>query len=295
MTFRLAHLSDVHIGPLPAARPHELLGKRLTGYINWTRGRSHLHDMQVLHRLVADLLAQAPDHIAMTGDILNLGLPAEFPVAKHWLATLGAPADVSFTQGNHDAYTKAILPLLARTFAAWTGDEGLAVSRYPYLRVRQSVALIGLSSGVPTAPFLASGTLGFEQREAFAALLRQAKKDGLARVVLIHHPPYLAGASRGRNLTDARSFEKIIRSEGAELVLHGHNHRQMLGHIAGPDGPVPIAGVASASAVPGTEGHRGAYHLFEISGGPSAWIIKGRARGLQPGLGEIGDQGELRL
>ena len=295
MTFRLAHLSDAHIGPLPSARTHELLGKRLTGYINWTRGRSHLHDMAVLARLVGDLQAQAPDHIAMTGDILNLGLPAEFPLAKQWLATLGAPHDVSFTPGNHDAYTKAIMPLLARTFAPWTGDEGLATSRYPYVRVRKNVALIGLSSGVPTAPFLASGTLGFEQREAFAALLRATKKQGLARVVLIHHPPHLAGASRGRNLTDARSFEKIIRTEGAELVLHGHNHRQMVARIAGPNGPVPVVGVASASAVPGTAGHRGAYHLFEISGGPAGWIIRSRARGLQPGLAEIGEQGELRL
>ena len=295
MSFLLAHLSDAHIGPLPPARPHELLGKRLTGYINWTRGRSHLHDMAVLARLVTDMRHQNPGHIAMTGDILNLGLPAEFPLARDWLATLGDPADVSFTPGNHDAYTKAIMPVLARTFAPWTGDSGAAMSHYPYLRVRGCVALIGLSSGVPTAPFIASGTLGFEQREAFAALLRQTRRDGLARVVLIHHPPHMAGASRGRNLTDARPFEKIVRAEGADLILHGHNHRQMVARIAGPEGAVPVVGVASASAVPGTPGHRGAYHLFGISGSSGNWQVKGRARGLMPGLAEIGELGDLRL
>ena len=293
MAFVLAHLSDAHIGPLPPAHPRELLGKRFAGYVNWTRGRSHLHDMVFLARLVADIHAQKPDHIAMTGDILNIGLPAEFPVAREWLRTLGNPHAVSFTPGNHDAYTKAVMPLLARTFADWTSDEGTLVSHYPYLRVRGSVALIGLSSAVPTAPFLATGTLGFEQRDAFAALLRQTRQKGLARIVLIHHPPYLAGAARGRNLTDARSFEKIIKAEGAELILHGHNHRQMKAHIAGPDGAVPIYGVASASAIPGTPGHRGAYHLFKVSGYEGAWKIKGRARGLVPGLTEINDLGPL--
>ena len=37
--FRLAHLSDAHIGPLPRPKWRELIGKRATGYINWRRGR----------------------------------------------------------------------------------------------------------------------------------------------------------------------------------------------------------------------------------------------------------------
>ena len=81
MTFRLAHLSDAHIGPIPRPRGRELIGKRLTGYLNWRR-RGRIHNMDVLARIVADLRAQNPDHIAMTGDILNIGLPAEFPFAS---------------------------------------------------------------------------------------------------------------------------------------------------------------------------------------------------------------------
>ena len=294
MSLRLAHLSDAHIGPLPRPRPHELAGKRLTGYINWSR-RAKLHDMGVLGLLVADMQAHAPGHIAMTGDILNLGLPAEFPLARSWLETLGAPADVSFTPGNHDAYTRSIMPVLSRAFAPWTGDSGRIDSEFPNMRIRGGVALIGLSSAVPTAPFIASGTLGPDQRAAFVALLRSAKAEGLARVVMIHHPPHLAGASAGRNLTDARGFEKIIATEGAELIIHGHNHRQLVARIAGPQGPVPIVGVASASAVPGTHGHRAAYHLFELETGASGLRISGRARGLMPGLDRIGDLGPLAL
>src|ERR1700689_739171 len=104
MTFAIAHLSDAHIGPLPRPTLKELSGKRGLGYINWRRGRHRAHDMDLLSRLVADLLAAPRDHIAMTGDILNIGLPSEFPAAAAWLSTLGAPQDVSFTPGNHDAY-----------------------------------------------------------------------------------------------------------------------------------------------------------------------------------------------
>ena len=69
--------------------------------------------MDVLNRLVADLKAQRPGHIAMTGDILNIGLKAEFPPARAWLETLGNPRDVSFVPGNHDAYVRSSLPYLA--------------------------------------------------------------------------------------------------------------------------------------------------------------------------------------
>ena len=37
--FRLAHLSDIHLGPLPEVSYRELASKRITGYINWQRNR----------------------------------------------------------------------------------------------------------------------------------------------------------------------------------------------------------------------------------------------------------------
>lgn len=294
MEFLLAHLSDAHIGPLPKPRPMDLVGKRLTGYVNWTRGRHRLHDMGVLDRLVADLKAQRPDHIAMTGDILNLALPGEFAPARAWIASLGEPERVSFTPGNHDAYVPGAMRELARSFAQFTSDHGAAASAYPYLRVRGDVALIGLSSGVATAPFLATGHMGAAQRAEFEALLVETRRRGLARVVLIHHPPHRAGARAGRNLTDARSFEKIIARQGADLILHGHNHRQAVAFLATPEGRVPLVGVASASAVPGTHAHRAAYHLFRIEVAQGRAAISGWARGMTD-AGDIEELGAIAL
>lgn len=297
MTFLLAHLSDAHIGPLPRLQARELLGKRLTGYINWSR-RGRLHDMAVLDLLVADMKAQAPDHIAMTGDILNLGLKAEFPVADAWLRGLGDPRNVSFVPGNHDAYVRSAMAPLAVTFAPWRADRGpdggvpLATA-FPYMRRRGDMALIGLSSALPTAPFLASGAIGAAQLDALAPLLESARKDGLARVVMIHHPPYKGGASAGRGLRDAAAFARVIASHGAELVIHGHNHRSMLAHLPAAGRPVPVVGVPSASAVPGSPNHRAAYHLFTIARDDGRWTVAARRRGLQADLKGIGDLGSF--
>ena len=297
MTFLLAHLSDAHIGPLPRPRTRELMGKRLTGYVNWRR-RGRLHDMAVLGRIVDDMHAHAPDHIAMTGDILNIGLPAEFPFARAWLETLGPPKDVSFVPGNHDAYVRSSMPHLASTFAPWVAEIGVEDGlpfAFPYLRRRGPLALIGLSSAIPTAPVLASGALGAEQCAALGTLLAETGRQGLARVVMIHHPPHSTGATGGRGLRDASRFEAIMAQHGAELVIHGHNHRASVSRLPGPRGPVPVVGVPSCSAVPGSHGHLAAYHLYRIEEHQQGWSIVADRRGILPGAHEITDLEPLAL
>ena len=298
MPFTLAHLSDAHIGPLPHARRRDLIGKRITGYINWKRGRSTAHDMDVLAAVVTDMRDQAPTHVAMTGDILNIGLPGEFPLAAAWLTTLGEPGtQVSFVAGNHDAYTRGSMPTLARTFAAWTKSDATGLPGYPYLKEREGVALVGLCSGVPRAPFIASGRLGDTQRDYCEALLADAGERGLTRVVMLHHPPEISDPAGhvGRGLSDHNAFRAMIARVGAELIIHGHNHKLYVDHMPGPKKPVPVVGVPSASAVKGNVRNRAGYHLFTIEGEGANVTIAGRARGLMPGLREIGDLGPLTL
>src|SRR5258708_2385595 len=102
--FVLAHLSDPHLGPLPQPRLSELASKRLLGYLNWRRNRHLVHRAEVLDAITRDLRAARPDHIAVTGDLVNIALPFEFERARGWLGSLGSPADVSVVPGNHDAY-----------------------------------------------------------------------------------------------------------------------------------------------------------------------------------------------
>src|SRR6202166_3867008 len=122
--FTLAHLSDPHLPPLPAARLRDLAGKRGLGYLNWTRNRHKVHKRDVLDALVADMQAQRPDHIAVTGDLVNLALEAEFAPARAWLDSVGASDRVTVIPGNHDAYVRATQYRFAETFGNYLrGDD----------------------------------------------------------------------------------------------------------------------------------------------------------------------------
>ena len=107
MPFVVAHLSDPHLAPLPRPRFYELAGKRLGGFINWHRNRRGFHLTAVLDRILRDLKACGPDHVAVTGDLINLSLAAEFAPARSRLDRLGPPQDVTFVPGNHDTYVRS--------------------------------------------------------------------------------------------------------------------------------------------------------------------------------------------
>jgi 3',5'-cyclic AMP phosphodiesterase CpdA len=284
----LAHLSDPHVGPIPRPRLRELAGKRLTGYVNWKRGRHHIHDMDMLEKITTDLLAQNPEHIALTGDLVNIGLEKEFMTAQRYIARLGGPEIVSVIPGNHDTYVRSSYNYMLAATAPWMTGDGMTIPTFPYVRIRKDVALIGLSSGIPTAPLLASGELGRTQMDALSRALEEAKAAGLIRVIMIHHPPLHDGASFGRGLRDSKAFAKVIASKGAELVIHGHNHRHSVVRIPGAHGETPVIGVASASAVPGSPKHLAAYHLYDIARNGDRMKIRMRVRGLLAG-GGIGD------
>ncbi|HXD46030.1 MAG TPA: metallophosphoesterase [Pseudolabrys sp.] len=290
--FTLAHLSDVHLAPLPRPRIGELVNKRITGYINWLRGRRFVHDRAVLERLVDDLKEQAPDHIAITGDIANIALEEEFVRGRRWLQQLDSFKNVSFVPGNHDAYVRQAVRYAPQWAPYMTGDDG-AVG-FPYVRRRGPVALIGLSTAVATAPFMATGRLGPNQLAALTALLNRTRAEGLFRVILIHHPP-VSEAKPHKRLTDAAGFLSVIAAHGAELVLHGHDHLHMLNWLDGPGGTrVPAVGVPSASAAPGTAHDAAAYNLYRIGGAPGAWTCTMTSRGIAAG-GAISQRDEVPL
>ncbi len=291
MVFTLAHLSDPHLNPMPRVSFADLIGKRAAGYANWLRARRHVHDMALLERVMADIAAEKPDHIACTGDVAHIGLPAEFPTAIAFMKRLGATENVSFVPGNHDAYVPSSLAALSRDLGPWCrSDEG--AEGYPWLKVRAHVALIGLSSAVPTGPLMAWGRLGQEQIDKAEMLLVYAAKRGLRRVVLIHHPPHVGGAKAGRELKDAAAFEAMIAAAGADLVIHGHNHKTSLAWLGGAVARTPVVGVPSSSVGARSHAEKASWHLIRIPADPAPIIIE--RRGLTP-TGGIGALGNLVL
>jgi 3',5'-cyclic AMP phosphodiesterase CpdA len=282
--FRLAHLSDIHLGPLPDVDYRDLASKRITGYVNWQRNRRrHMRD-SIIDQIVADIKAENPDHIAVTGDLVNLALDREIEMARLWLEMLGSPHDVSLVPGNHDAYVPGALDKACRAWSAWmTGDGAVPISdshAFPYLRVREDVALIGISTARATAPFMANGYFRALQAIRVGRLLDETARRGLFRVVMIHHPPVRSAAAAHKRLFGISLFQKVIREHGADLVLHGHTHEPTLYWIPGRDKPVPVVGVAAAGEAFGSRRPLAQYNLIDIDRNGHGWNVRLSRRGV---------------
>src|SRR3990172_3245159 len=297
-TITLAHISDVHLAPITGFHPRYWNLKRGLGYLNWHRGRRFVHQKGVADAIAADAVAQGPDHIVVTGDLANIGLPAEYDAASSWLGALGEPGRVSVVPGNHDIYTARLhgASCLARwapymTSDAWGAEHaGKSDQGFPFVRRVGPVALVGLNSAVPTPPFVAAGHLGARQLSAFGETLGRLAQTRMIRVVLIHHPPLAGMAPRLRALQDAADFERVLLEHGADPVLHGHNHRDMLAWRQWSRGHVPVLGVASGSA--GREHRPGPlarYNLLRLGRDAGELRIECRTRGLAAPGGPIID------
>lgn len=286
----LAHLSDVHMSPLDGFSTRHWNVKRGLGYLNWHRGRKAVHSIEVLARLVADMQARAPDHIAVTGDLVNLGLPSEYLVALRWLETLGTPETVTVVPGNHDIYVRSRSEPGVRRWSAYMQPDNFGrtlgptdASGFPFVRRVGPAALIGVNSAVPTPPFVAAGKVGGGQRERLGELLDQVAAAGLIRVVLIHHPPLPGQAPPRRALADATKVCRVLAAHGAELVLHGHNHSDTLAPLTTATGTMAVVGIASGSAAQRNgRAPLARYNLFRLRGAGAP--IEFEARGLlEPG------------
>jgi 3',5'-cyclic AMP phosphodiesterase CpdA len=285
MMFRLAHISDVHLGPLPDVDYRELASKRITGYVNWQRNRRrHMRD-SILDATGGDMKAADPDHIAVTGDLVNLALDREIEMARLWLEMLGSPHDVSIIPGNHDAYVPGALDKACRAWSAWMVGDAQKPMRdfrhhFPYMRVRDDIALIGASSARASAPFMATGYFRAAQAARLGALLERAGKKGLFRIVMIHHPPVRGSAAAHKRLFGISLFQRTVRRHGAELVLHGHTHEPTLYRIAGHGEDIPVVGVAAAGEAFGSRRPLAQYNLMDIDRDGKEWTIRLTRRGV---------------
>lgn len=290
--FSLAHFSDLHLGPLPrgAIRRHFAL-KRSIGVLNWRLNRHRVHDPAVALAMSRDIIEHEPSHVAVTGDIVNVAAHDEFPAAAAWLRAMG-PADwISFVPGNHDTYVRCDwedgLGYLADYM---TGDMRVKTTQtstqiatpFPYVRLRRNVALIGLSTAVPQPLRRAAGLLGPTQIESLDMLLNDLRQRGYARVVMLHHPPLPGLAKPSKALIDAASLRDVLEQQGAELVLHGHNHEHMLNTVNSRFGPVNVLGVPSASVARATHHPAAAWNLYRIVRQSGRWTIAVTTRSFDP-------------
>lgn len=295
----IAHISDLHVTPLAGMMPRDLNIKRTLGLLNYHRSRKSVHRSDVADRLVADMLSTRPDHIAVTGDLCNIGLPGEYAAALSWLERIGPPDAVTVVPGNHDIYTRLGHHPGVELWRAYMQSDsqgaalrgsGAAERGFPIVRHVGCAALVGLNSAIETRPFVAAGRLGMRQLEALAQLLRALRQQALARIVLIHHPPLVGQAPARRGLSDAAALAEVLRDEGAELILHGHDHRDSLHWAEGMMARIPVIGIASGSAGRRHKGEPLArYNLITVRRTDDGWSVEVNGRGLASPDGGVVD------
>jgi 3',5'-cyclic AMP phosphodiesterase CpdA len=269
--FVLAHLSDPHLAPLPTPRFSELASKRLTGFLNWQFKRRNIHSTEMLEWVVADLKSQAPDHIALAGDLINISLPEEYLAARRWLAALGPASEVTLVPGNHDAYVRRMQREPARAWRDYMRGDGDTEVSFPFVRRRGPLAIVGLSSAIATPPFRATGKLGNAQLQRLAEILTQLAAEGAFRIVMLHHPPESDPGHRSERLIDGHALFAVLAQAGAELIIHGHMHISAVSWLDGPGRRIPVVGVPSASAALGGKWEPAGYNLYRIDGNFGAW------------------------
>ncbi|HEX3697487.1 MAG TPA: metallophosphoesterase [Polyangia bacterium] len=269
--FRLGHVTDPHFRGFDGARLGQFTGKRAIGAVNLVLNRRRKHKMDLLAALGDDVRAQALDHLAVTGDLSNIALEAEWQASLRWLAAAGVSgATATIIPGNHDAYVADVFDArrFETLFASFQAPD-VPVDRdqpYPFVRLRGDVALIGVTSCVPTGDLGAWGEVGAAQLQRLEATLTSPALQGKTRVVLIHHPPVMLKGAESRNLRDRQSFADVLGRAGAELVLHGHDHKDESATLPGPGGrPIPIIGAGSASYT-GSAEKRARYNIYEFDG-----------------------------
>jgi 3',5'-cyclic AMP phosphodiesterase CpdA len=278
----LAHISDIHLSPLPEVALSDLVGKRITGFLNWKLKRHGEMNVETLARLVAHMQEQKADFTAVTGDLTNLALRSEVVRAGKWLRDLGDSERTAVCPGNHDAYVPGALDHAHQVWGDYLKGETLEGEAYPFVRRVGELAIVSCSSAVPTAPFMAIGRFEEKQASRLARILKLLGDAGYFRVVLIHHPPNAELQHPSFGLKGHRIFRQVIASEGAELVLHGHTHRSSIHHIPGKNHEVPVVGVAAASAAQGgTLDDPARYNLFRIEKSGEGWQCTMREFGFQ--------------
>ena len=289
--FTLAHLSDFHLSSQHGVKVRDLLNKRIFGYLKWRLHRGSEHSLGVLEALIGDVHRTKPDHIVVTGDLTHLALPAEFIHIRNILHSIGSPSKITVIPGNHDAYVRtgwnSTLGLLAdymvsdRSSPSGQGETN-SHEIFPSLRIREFVALVGVSTARPCGLFLAVGTVGELQLRQLERILAETGRQRLFRIVLLHHPPLPGMISYRRRLTDSEALRLILARQGVELVLHGHAHRGSQGHFDTIAGEARTLGVTSSTALGRSEKHRGRYHIYRLKKNPHSWEISVSVRCYSP-------------
>jgi 3',5'-cyclic AMP phosphodiesterase CpdA len=239
MSFRIAHITDIHWMVEPSLW-RVWWSKRALGTANlYLGGRRHHFREDVQAALVAEVVAQQPDLVILTGDLTAQALPAEFEKARAALDPILRAFPTFIIPGNHDTYTTGAFRSrrIERYFGEWMGLE-------PHRPVGRldigPVTVLGLDPNRPS--WSASGEVPAEQLTQLGQLLQEDALRERFLVLALHYPILGPGGAlyenRGHGLLNAGALVKTLEQAPIRphLAIHGHKHHGYRGQIRFSDG-----------------------------------------------------------
>lgn len=292
---RIAHFSDLHLLSLDGVPLWRFMNKRITGWANLRVRRASVHRAAYVRAIAREIGRLEFDHVVVTGDLTNLALEPEYDLARDVLEReLGLnPAQVTVVPGNHDVYTRGALSSrrFERYFGPWLVSDlpDLAADAngglFPVVKLRGSVAIIGLSSAVPRLPMVAAGELGHAQIAALHRVLAHPEVARRTPVLAIHHPavrPDSRAKTYLEGLRDAAALVAELRPIANGLLVHGHLHRRLQRDIPTVAGRVHQVGATSASLQHDAPNRMAGFNAYEIG---EAGVERVQAHVYSPDMG----------
>jgi 3',5'-cyclic AMP phosphodiesterase CpdA len=173
-------------------------------------------------------LPQAPEAVVLTGDLVDLGAPAEYEHLQLLLAPLSQPCFL--LPGNHDSRVQLRRSFLSHAYLAnQAGDEFV---QYTAQLGSQGLRLVALDT---VEPGHEHGRLCGQRLRWLADVLDCHR--GAPVLLAMHHPPFetaMGGMDRIGLLEGAPALAEILSDHPAvERVVCGHLHRSIFAHCGG--------------------------------------------------------------
>ena len=187
----IAHISDLHFGR---------------------------HDPSIADGLLADLAAEKPDLVAVSGDLTQRARHHEFVAAREFIDRIGAP--VVAVPGNHDVSLYNLARRFLQPLARF--HHYISPQEHPFFADAE-LAVLGLNTARPSK--FSNGRISHHQMDAIRELFAQVPGEHF-RVLVTHHPlmPPLDAPERSIVGRAGRALHAVADC-GIDLLLTGHYHQ----------------------------------------------------------------------